>query len=141
MTVPAQTSLRQVHAMRMPIRWGDMDAMGHVNNTVYFRYLEQARIEWLEAIGYAPDTANGQGVVIVNAHCSFLRQLRYPGEIEVVTFVGAIGRSSVETVQRIHRADAPDVPCAEGGAKMVWIDYQAEKSVPLPDAFRKLLGG
>jgi hypothetical protein len=36
-----------VHAMTIPIRWGDMDAMGHVNNTVYFRYLESARIEWL----------------------------------------------------------------------------------------------
>jgi acyl-CoA thioester hydrolase len=36
-----------VHAMTIPIRWGDMDAMGHVNNTVYFRYLESARIEWM----------------------------------------------------------------------------------------------
>ena len=41
---------KQVHEMVIPIRWGDMDAMGHVNNTVYFRYMEQARIEWLESI-------------------------------------------------------------------------------------------
>ena len=43
-----------VHTMRMPIRWGDMDAMGHVNNTVYFRYIEQARISWLDEIACAP---------------------------------------------------------------------------------------
>ena len=40
-----------VHSMRIPIRWGDMDAMGHVNNTVYFRYIESARIAWLEQAG------------------------------------------------------------------------------------------
>jgi acyl-CoA thioester hydrolase len=43
--VPEQKKL--AHEMVMPIRWGDMDAMGHVNNTVYFRYLEVVRIEWL----------------------------------------------------------------------------------------------
>ena len=39
-----------VHEMRFPVRWGDMDAMGHVNNTVYFRYLETARIDWLVSV-------------------------------------------------------------------------------------------
>jgi len=39
-----------VHVERIPIRWGDMDAMGHVNNTVYFRYMEQARISWFDAL-------------------------------------------------------------------------------------------
>jgi acyl-CoA thioester hydrolase len=38
-----------VHVTHIPIRWGDMDAYGHVNNTVYFRYMEQARVEWLES--------------------------------------------------------------------------------------------
>ena len=43
---------RLLHTVTTPIRWGDMDAMGHVNNTVYFRYMEQARIEWLESFGF-----------------------------------------------------------------------------------------
>lgn len=128
-----------VHTAVMPIRWGDMDAMGHVNNAVYFRYLEQARVDWLTSFGYPPNTGREEGVVIVNAHCSFLKQLRYPGDIEVRTFVGVIGRSSVETVQEIRRSDAPDVLCAEGGAKMVWVNYSREKSVPLPDHIRQLL--
>jgi len=37
-----------VHIERIPVRWGDMDAMGHVNNTVYFRFMEQTRISWFE---------------------------------------------------------------------------------------------
>lgn len=127
-----------IHVMRMPIRWGDMDAMGHVNNTVYFRYIEQARVQWLAETGFfASDTQ--QGPVVVNAHCTFLKQLKYPGEIEIRSFVGAIGRSSFETMQEIRRVDQPDVLSAEGGAKVVWVDYAAEKSTPLPEALRRLL--
>lgn len=127
-----------VHATRMQIRWGDMDAMGHVNNTVYFRYLEQARIEWFTNAGIEPDPA-GEGPVIVNARCSFIRQLKYPGEIEVLTFVGGPGRSSFETYHEIRRVDTPDVLAAEGGAKVVWVDFPKEKSAPLPERVKALL--
>ena len=132
---------RLVHRLRMPIRWGDMDAMGHVNNTVYFRYFEQARIDWFVELGTPADPTHEYGPVIVNAHCAFLRQLRYPGEIEVSTYVGTIGNSSFETIQEINRVDQPEVIAASGGAKVVWIDYKREKSVVLPDALRALLTG
>ena len=128
-----------VHTVRMPIRWGDMDAMGHVNNTVYFRYIEQARIDWLAAIDCVPDPAKGSGVVIINAHCTFLRQLHYPGDIEVATYVGPIGRSSFETFQEIRRVDTPHVLVAHGGAKTVWTNYALGKSAPVPDEIRARL--
>lgn len=60
------------------IRWGDMDAMDHINNAVYFRYLEQARVECLTEVSCEPDT-NRDGPVVINAHCTFIRQLKYPG--------------------------------------------------------------
>jgi acyl-CoA thioester hydrolase len=130
-----------VHTMRMPIRWGDMDAMGHVNNTVYFRYFETARIAWFDQIACAPDPA-GEGPVIVNANCSFLRQLKYPGEIEVTTLVGPPGRSSFQMTHEI-RIIGPDGVAseihAEGGAKVVWVNFPAEKSIPLPAAILSLL--
>ena len=128
-----------VHLVRMPIRWGDMDAMGHVNNTVYFRYLEQARIDWFLELGAPADPSRQFGPVIINAHCAFLRQLRYPGDIEVATYIGAVGRSSFETIQEIRRIDQLEVLAAAGGAKVVWIDYQREKSVVLPDDLRERL--
>jgi acyl-CoA thioester hydrolase len=132
---------KQVHVMRMPIRWGDMDMMGHVNNTVYFRYIESARIAWLEEAGGAPDP-DGIGPVIVNAHCSFLKQLKYPGDIEVTTYVGPPGRSSFEVTHEIRLVGPDGQPGAihaEGGAKIVWVNFAAEKSVPLPDKVRALL--
>jgi len=129
--------------MRIPIRWGDMDAMGHVNNTVYFRYIESARIAWLDQVGALPDpAAPGEGPAVVNAYCSFLKQLTYPGEIEVATFVGPPGRSSIEVTHEI-RLVGPNGQAAslhaEGGAKVVWIDFKAEKSRPLPERLRALL--
>ncbi|MES2018957.1 MAG: thioesterase family protein [Pseudomonadota bacterium] len=125
----------------MTIRWGDMDAMGHVNNTVYFRYFETARIAWFEQIGCAPDPS-GQGPVIINAHCSFLKQLKYPGEIEVTTLVGPPGRSSFQMTHEIRALGADGSVGelhAEGGAKVVWVNFPAEKSIPLPDQLLALL--
>jgi acyl-CoA thioester hydrolase len=131
-----------IHTMRMSVRWGDMDAMGHVNNTVYFRYIETARIAWLEEIGALPDPS-GIGPVLINARCSFLKQLKYPAEIELTSFAGPAGRSSFEVAHEI-RLVGPDglagAVHAEGAAKIVWVDFQAEKSVPLPDKVRDLLG-
>jgi acyl-CoA thioester hydrolase len=132
---------KPVHVMRLAIRWGDMDAMGHVNNTVYFRYIETARIAWFEEIGALPDPT-GEGPVIVNAHCSFIKQLKYPGEIEVTTFAGPPGRSSFEVTHEIRLVDADGKAGAlhaEGGAKTVWVNFPGEKSVPLPEAVRALL--
>jgi acyl-CoA thioester hydrolase len=136
---PAMSNKKWVHIARMPIRWGDMDAMGHVNNTIYFRYFEQARVEWLESTGHVSEPESGEGPVVVSAHCSFLRQLRYPGDIEVRMAVGKLGRSSIETVQQIVRVDAPELICAEGAAKIVWANYREERSVPLPGPLRSLL--
>jgi acyl-CoA thioester hydrolase len=63
-----------------PIRWGDMDAMGHLNNGSYFRYLETARIDWFTQLGCSP-LPTGGGPVIINAFCNFYKQLEYPGDV------------------------------------------------------------
>jgi acyl-CoA thioester hydrolase len=137
-TVPADKLF--THEMVIPIRWGDMDLMGHVNNTIYFRYLETARLEWLYRIGGPPDP-NGSGPVIVNAFCNFIRQLEYPGDVLAKHYVANPGRSSFDTYITLERTDAPGVIYAEGGSKTVWVDFKAQKSVPLPAAVRALVEG
>jgi acyl-CoA thioester hydrolase len=125
-----------VFEMTMPIRWGDMDAFGHVNNTVYFRYMEQVRISWFEQMDMAGPDVKGQGPVIVNASMEFLRQLHYPGDILCTMTVGQPGRSSFDTGFELRRADDPETLYARGNARCVWIDYAAGKSVPIPDVLR-----
>ena len=121
----------------MPIRWGDMDAYGHVNNTVYFRYMEQARVEWIEALEVKV-RPGGEGPVIINAACTFFVPMTYPGDVEVRTFVGKPGRSSVETYVEM-RLIGDETLYAQGSAKVVWMDTQTGKSVPLPDHVRAVL--
>ena len=124
--------------MTIPIRWGDMDAMGHVNNTVYFRYMEIVRLEWLYKVGGAPDP-RGIGPVIVNAFCNFIKPLEFPGDVLARHYVANPGRSSFETYITLERADAPGTLYASGGAKTVWIDSIEQRSVPLPEELRALV--
>jgi len=129
-----------LYTARMPVRWGDMDAFGHVNNTLYFRFMEQCRVEWLDQVmGSISDTR--QGPVIVSANCNFRRQMRYPASIDVEMYAGPPGRSSVETTYLIRDAQDPEVIYADGGAKIVWVDFAKEKSMALPDPMRQLLTG
>jgi acyl-CoA thioester hydrolase len=136
--LPADKTL--VFEMQMPMRWGDMDAMGHINNTLYFRYMEVVRLEWLFKTGVNMSPP-GQGPVIINAFCNFLGQLQYPGDLRVTLFVANPGRSSFDTYHTIERLDQPGQIYAEGGARAVWTDYVAKKSMPMPDWFRQHLGG
>lgn len=128
-----------VHEVIVPVRWGDMDVMGHVNNTLYFRYMEIVRLDWIFKVGGSTDL-NGSGPIIINAFCNFLRQLTFPGDARVTMFVASPGRSSFETYHTIERTDEPGVIYAEGGARTVWTDFSAKKSAPMPDWFRQHLG-
>ena len=88
-----------VYQMEIPIRWGDMDAMGHVNNTVYFRYMEQARISWFDAMQLRPDPL-GEGPLIINAACTFNRQLEYPGTVLARRTSSPVSRWMVRSERR-----------------------------------------
>ena len=127
-----------VFQIEIPIRWGDMDAMGHVNNTIYFRYMEQARIGWFDAMGFKPEPL-GTGPIIINASCTFIKQFEYPGTVVVKHYLGAIGRSSFDTHAVMSRTDDPQTVYADGAARCVWIDFPKQKSTPLPDDVKVLI--
>ena len=134
--LPAQKKL--IHELSVPLRWGDMDSMGHINNTLYFRYMEICRLDWLFQVG-AGAARTGEGPVIINAFCNFLSQLEFPGELRVTMFVARPGRSSFESYHPLERSDGPGVVVAEGGARVVWTDFAARKSAAMPDWFRRHL--
>ena len=127
-----------VFEMVIPIRWGDMDAMNHLNNGTYFRYLETIRIDWMRSIGCLPD-ARGEGPVIVNAFCNFYKQLEYPGDVLTKMYVSSPGRTTFETWGTMARVGTPDVICAAGGATTIWVDFPAQKAKALPDWLRQVV--
>ena len=120
-----------VHTSRQAIRWSDMDMLGHVNNTSYFRYFEQARIEWTYGLHRPGEVYSATGPVIVNASCTFLVPLVYPGNIEVRMYLGEPGRTSIGSYYELAMNGRTH---AEGAAKIVWIDLASGRSVPLPEA-------
>lgn len=126
----------QVHRSVQSIRWGDMDALGHVNNTLYFRYMEQARLEWVYALAHGNAYAGDSGPLIINASCTFLSPLVYPGDIEVIMTLGDPGRTSVGSYYDIIHDGRM---FAEGAAKIVWIDLASGRPIPLPESIRALL--
>jgi acyl-CoA thioester hydrolase len=133
-----QERRRLGHIERIPIRWGDMDSMGHVNNTVYFRYMEQTRISWFDSLLPRGEAWGSTGIVIASATCNYRRAMTYPGTVEVRLYVGTLGGSSIPTTYELRVDDDPK-PYADGSAVVVCIDTVRNKAVRIPEALRAKL--
>jgi len=138
MKIEIPEAKKLVHTMELPVRWGDMDAMGHVNNAVYFRYLESARIEWMRQVG-GPVNPGGQGPVVASAFCNFYRQLQFPDVVRLKLYVSDPARTTFETWCTMERVDEPGVVCAAGGATIIWVDMARQKAVDLPEHLRAVV--
>ncbi|MBL8525417.1 MAG: acyl-CoA thioesterase [Betaproteobacteria bacterium] len=125
--------------LRFPIRWGDMDALEHVNNTLYMRYFEESRIEWSTRIGLRLHRA-GVGMILARAAIDFKKPVTYPSNVIVELRAGAIGRSSF-TLLNTLTVEGEAAPSAVGECVCVWFDYIAQKSLPVPDFLRDILNG
>lgn len=125
-----------LHETTMTVRWGDMDALGHVNNIMYFRYFEQARIDWYESAGFEPLQGGRTGMVIVDAHAEFVRPVHYPATVEIRMAGHSPGRSSFVST---YTLGVGDTLYTRGRAKVVWISHATGRSTPLPDALRDRL--
>lgn len=123
---------------RITVRWGDMDALGHVNNAEYFRYMEQARVAWLEAIGM-PMVEAGKGPVIVKATCEFLKPIVYPETVAIALTVERVGTSSITVSHEFRPVDDVTVCYARGEAVIVYVDHTQGASAPLPAAILQRL--
>jgi acyl-CoA thioester hydrolase len=111
------------------IRFGDLDPQGHVNNTVFATFFETGRVVLLRASG-TPLNPPGATSVLARLDISFLKELHWPGEVEIGTGIAAIGRSSYTFAQAVFN----DGACAATArATMVMIDAATRKARPLPD--------
>lgn len=119
------------------VKWGEMDVLGHVNNTVFFRYSEDGRINYIDIITRdGPDVVANHGPILADLRCTFLQQLRYPATVEVATRTRRIGHSSLELEQGLFQADT-DTLVAAYESTVVWFDYGAQTSMRIPDPIRE----
>ncbi|MCX7563202.1 thioesterase family protein [Xanthomonadaceae bacterium XH05] len=119
---------------RIPVRWGDLDAFNHVNNTIYLRYLEEARVQWLHAM--ANDWSEVSTAPVMAAiQLDYRQPIGWPAEIVVTHSIARIGNTSLTLANRIESADRQTLH-AEGEVVLVWIDRATGQPVPLPRALR-----
>lgn len=125
-----------VFSCKAPIRWGDMDAYGHLNNTVYFRLMEEARVQLVEHLLGESIASRDNGPVIVTAACTFLKPVVYPDTVRIDCYLSEPGRSSFMIYYELFAESIADAPACTGESKVVWVNQASGKSMELPVAIR-----
>jgi acyl-CoA thioester hydrolase len=130
--VPAEFNpAKPLFEATVAVRWADQDMLGHVNNVMFMRYLEEARLQWFMSGGLAPGETPERAVV-VSIGATLLKSIVYPAQLRVTVELAAVGNRSITLSHRMLDAATPEICYAQGFAKLVWTDPQTGKSVPLP---------
>lgn len=132
-----QALLRPGELIRVPlsVRWRDLDAFNHVNNSKYLSYLEEARLRWMLSV---PGMGMDENVapVVAASNLSYRRPIGWPGDVVVELFVERVGGSSLTVGHRIVDATDGSILYCDGNVVMVWIDRRTGRSAPLPAGVR-----
>lgn len=131
------TSPALLHAQPIAVRWGDMDALGHVNNIVYLQYFEEGRVAWAGGLGAALDRTRA-GMILARATLDYKRPLVWPTAVEVRHYAGPLGQRSFTLTAELVSPGDGTLWCA-GEFVLVWFDYAAGKAVPVPQWLRDVL--
>jgi acyl-CoA thioester hydrolase len=126
-------------AVTIPVLFGDQDAFGHVNNTVYLRWCETARVEYLVRMGMWPKLPpEGVGPILAALACDYKRPVTYPDTLYVGARVTRIGNSSFRMEHRVV-SKALDMVVAHSVTTIVTLDYGRGKPVRVPEECRKAI--
>jgi acyl-CoA thioester hydrolase len=120
----------------LPVQWGDQDAFGHVNNVVYFRWFESARIDLLNVCpSQVSMSGSGLGPILASIKCDYRRQLRFPDTVYIGSKISRVGRSSADMSHAIISREQGEI-VAEGVSVIVVFDYTAQRVTRIPDDLR-----
>ncbi|MGH7468261.1 MAG: acyl-CoA thioesterase [Longimicrobiales bacterium] len=121
----------------IPIAWGEMDAYGHVNNIVFFRQFESARITLLDAIDFRdPEHNDGVGPILASTQCRFRRPLAYPDTVQVGARVSKVEADRFELEFRTFSLTLRTI-VADGSGIVVAYHYQQARKAPLSERVRQ----
>ncbi|MDP3859894.1 MAG: thioesterase family protein [Stagnimonas sp.] len=135
----APTLAGYAHRIQLAVRWGDMDALGHINNVKFFTYDEQVRLQYFDTIAaVVPDFWKGSGIILAKLGCDFVGQLRYPATLDIGFRISRLGRSSLDTEAAMFEGERL---IAVSRGTLVWFDYTRQKSLPIPETVRALIRG
>jgi acyl-CoA thioester hydrolase len=122
----------------IPVAWGDMDAFGHVNNTVYLRWFETARIEWLDQVEFPEDGVLGP--ILARTEIDYRRPVKWRDTVTVSVGVIRVGRTSVTLGYRVMSASFGGEVVAEGMTVVVLHDARTGKGAMIDEGLRGRMG-
>ena len=123
----------------VPVAWGDMDAFGHVNNTVYLRWFETARMDLFVRLGVLERMERDRvGPILASTRCDFRVPVSYPDEIVARAAISRIGNSSYVMAYEVH-STVHDAVAAEGEGVIVMMSYESGEKVPIDAELRTAL--
>jgi acyl-CoA thioester hydrolase len=123
--------------IEIALHWGEMDAFQHLNNTVYFRYFESARIAYFEKIGYLEFMQKtGLGPILASTQCRFKIPLTYPDRVSVGAKVSEIEEDRFVMDYAVVSHNFQKI-AAEGQGVIVSFDYRENKKTPLPEEIKQ----
>lgn len=131
----SDTSPKLLARIPITVRWRDMDAMGHVNNSKYISFLEEARVRWMLSVEGISMT-DRIAPVVANTNVNYRAPIVWPNDIVVELYVERLGNSSVTIAHRIVDEKDASTLYSDGNVVVVWMDTQTGRSAPLPDAVR-----
>ena len=122
----------------MPVQWGDMDALGHVNHTLYIRWMESARMVYFNRCGLSEKyKTEGVGPILARIEVDYRLPVHYPDTVTIHTTVTRMGRSSFDMDYRIESAAQDGATVATGSAYCVAYSYRENRVVPMDEALRQ----
>ncbi|HET91939.1 MAG TPA: acyl-CoA thioesterase [Chloroflexi bacterium] len=119
---------------QLQIRWRDLDPMGHVNNAVYFTYLEQSRIHYLHRLDLVTADPSEIGMILAEATCQFKSPLKLGEQTTIQVRVSELRNSSFIFEYRMEGGDGRLAALAR--SVQVCYDYTAQRAVPIPERWR-----
>lgn len=123
---------------QMPVRWGDHDSYGHVNNVVYYSYCESAITAFLVEQGTL-DIADSPVIgLIVNSGCTYFSSIGFPDQVTVAMKISHLGNSSARYELALFRNDESEAS-AVAHIVYVYVDRASNTSVPIPNTIRAVL--
>ncbi|HTC25762.1 thioesterase family protein [Dyella sp.] len=125
-----------LHTASISVRWRDLDAFNHVNNSSFLTFLEEARLQWLQQLPGMWMTAHAAPVMAAS-DLNYRRPIEWPAQVVVELFCTRLGNSSMTIGHRIVDANDDSLLYCDGNVVMVWMDPASGKSVPLPHTVRE----
>lgn len=135
-TPSSELDAKPLFSVDFPVRWRDLDAFNHVNNSSFLTYLEEARLRWLASLA-GPWLSETSAPVLASAELQFRRPIPWPETVRVELRALRLGRSSLTLGHRLLSAGDAGILYCEGQTVMVWVDAATGKGASLPEAVRE----